>query len=159
MSLLDGWDVANAEEISFFVPTGVYEATVSDVDIKPGRKDPNAKFMVFSYLVDGFSFPVSEWKQLPSGSPAEWDKAPVQNGKSEEDIMKERLSYIKSRLKSLGVPAEYMNTISSDELVGIKVVVTISNTEDGDRTYSNVKKVVLPPSEDVEGAFGDVFDD
>lgn len=136
-------DVAGAEDLSTGIPDGVYPAEVTGAEVVRGTKNsPDGVFLVISYTVDGYEFPVKEFKSIPQGSPATWDNVIKDNrDKTEAQRNKTSLSFLKARLESLGVPPERMNTLEPEYLIGTRVVVTLKKNPQG---YSNVQKVAQP---------------
>lgn len=136
-------DVAGADDLSTGIPDGVYPAEVTNAEVIHGTKNsPDGIFLVLSYTVDGYEFPVREFKSIPKGSPATWDDTIQDNrGKTEAQRNKTSLSFLKARLASLGVPPERMNSLQPEFLIGTRVVVTLKKNPDG---YSNITKVALP---------------
>lgn len=136
-------DVAGAEELSTGVPAGTYEAVVSAAEIVEGTKNsPDTTFLVLSYQIAGYNFPIREYKSIPKGRPETWDRTVMDTkNRTEADRNNSSRSFLKARFESLGVPVERMNSVEPDDLVGIPVIVTVKKNAEG---YSNITKVVQP---------------
>jgi hypothetical protein len=131
MGLFDELDIAGAEDNPWSVPDNTYAAVVSNVEVKKDRNDNMA--MTFYYKINDGDFTdreISEYKRLPHKSDA------VQlTGKALEDAK----SYIKLRLASLGIPEERMNSVDTDDLIGIECYITVKNN----KGFANVRNVTL----------------
>lgn len=136
-------DVAGAEELSTGVPAGVYPATVTNAEVVNGTKNsPDSTFLVISYTVEGYDFPIREYKQIPKGHPSSWDdNVKDTKNKTEKQRNNTALSFLKARLNDLGVPVERMNSLQPEYLVGTQVIVTVVKNAQG---YSNITKVAQP---------------
>lgn len=141
-SLFGDLDVAGAEELSSGVPDGPRNAILTGVEVQFGKKDPNARFLVFSYTPEGYNFSVNEWKGIPSGRPETWDNT-IRDGKgrTQYDRNQLALSFLKARLVSLGVPEDRINSVQPSDLIGTPCIVTFKKDANG---YSQVTKVALP---------------
>lgn len=137
MSLFGELDVASAEEIDYRVPDNSYTAFVFDVKVAETAKKDKVG-MTITYKISEGEYAdktVQEWKQIPQPS----------DPKNPTEDEKRSLSYLKARMETLGIPAERMNTVGPDDLIGIEVVITLATKGE----YQNVKKVVL--KEDADG--------
>lgn len=134
-------DIASAETLPDGIPVGVFDGEVVSVEVKPGSKDPKAKYLVIGYKAPGWPFPSQRWHHAPEGKPESWDDT-IQDAKGEtEKVRNERArSYLKQAIMALGVPEARVNTVSPDELKGIKVVITTKQNGD----YVNISRVTLP---------------
>ena len=134
MSLFGDLDIAAASDDPFNIDEGVYEGVVSAVTTKE-TKDKTGKGLIITYTVTDEDSPmvgrkIDEWKNLPQ-------PADPHNLTPEED---RDASFLKMRLKSLGVAEEDMNTVEPDDLIGTEVVFTVKKKGE----YTNVVKVELP---------------
>lgn len=129
MSLFGDLDVASAEDNPWAVPANTYEMDLFKVEVKD--KD-GKKGLILTYKISAGEHKdktVSEYKAIPQ--PAD----PKNPTKEESDA----LSYLKMRLKSLGVPESRMNTVDINDLQGTACIVTVAINGE----YTNVKKVEL----------------
>lgn len=138
-------DIASAADDPFAVADGTYEATLTKSSVEKSTK--GGKGLTFEYTIHDADDEamngrkISEWKTIPStnddGSFEDPDTAPT------------FLSFIKQRLKSLGVPDNEMNTVQPSELIGLEVIVTVAtktSKKDG-QDYQNVTKLRLASDE------------
>lgn len=138
-SIFGDLDVANAEDNPFEVEAGTYEATVTDVQVKPTAKGDKTGLILEYTITDESNNgkKVSEWKEIPDKNSPNAARA---------------ASFLKMRLASLGVPEGRMNDLQTDDLMNLDVVVTVTKSTGKDGTvYTNVNKVVLN-----EGNTGDI---
>ena len=129
MSLFGELDVESAEDNPFAIPDGVYDAAVFEVKVGPTKNKDKVGMTLVYKITEGpqTGKTVQEWKHVPQPADA---KNPT-----EEEAR--ALSYLKARMISLGVPAEKINTIQSDDLLGREVVITLVTKGE----YQNVRKV------------------
>lgn len=126
---------------------GVYEATILKVELenKPDKKDSSKTnyFMVFSYSIPKYEYPVREYFSLPA-SKGPWDnttvigKDPSGNPITEDSNNKWLLGLIKKRLLEIGVPESKVNEVDpiAGHLNGIEVVLTLVQNKE----YVNIKR-------------------
>lgn len=138
--IFGGFDVAGAPELG--IPDGPHPGTL----VKFGKEfsQKGEPYVVFHYTVQGIG--LQEWKGLPvDGNPNTWDRT-VQDakGRTEYDRNMQKLSFIQDRLKALGVPKERMNTVKSEDLAGMAVIVT---TKKNDRGFATVANAVVKPAQ------------
>lgn len=141
MSLFGELDVQSAEEIDYSIPDNTYPAFVFDVKVGRTKADPSKNKvsklgMTIVYKISEGDYEgrqVQEWKQIPE---------PVDPKNLTEDE-KKSLSYLKTRMLSLGVPENRVNSVGPDDLIGSEVVITLVSKGE----YQNVRKVV--PKADV----------
>lgn len=136
MGLFGELDVASAADDPFKVPANVYEATVTDVEVKP-TQDQSKVGMTLIYTVtaddaDGehVGKTIREWKQIPQ--PADPKKL------SAED--KRAMSFLKARLLDLGIPEDRVNKVEPADLIGKDVTIQV---KEGKKDFMNVAKVTL----------------
>jgi hypothetical protein len=130
--LFAGLDMNTVPSDPFNVPPDAYECTVSDVRIETTKGTTPNTGMVFEYTVrtgDHAGKKIKDWKTFPQIAPGT-KPTPEELG---------QLSWIKSRMLSLGVPEEKINSVTPDFFKGIDVIVT--TVKNGD--YVNVKTVKL----------------
>ena len=148
MSLFGELDVQSAEEIDYSIPDNTYPAFVFDVKVgmtkgDPANNKPKKLGMTLIYKVSEGQYEgrqVQEWKQIPQ---------PADPKNLTEDEQK-ALSYLKTRMISLGIPENRVNDVTPEDLIGREVVITLVSKGE----YQNVRKVV--PKNDV-AAIGDKF--
>lgn len=133
MSIFGDLDIASAADDPFEVPPNVYNAVVSDVKVGP-TKDQSKVGMTIVFTIESddehSGKSVREWKHIPQ--PAD-PKNP-----SGED--KRAMSFLKSRLVDLGIPAERVNSVTPEDLIGKEVTIDVRK---GKGDFTNVNKVTL----------------
>lgn len=130
MSLFGELDVQSAEDLDFTIPDNTYPAFVFDVKVGP-TKNKDKVGMTLIYKISEGEYEdrtVQEWKQIPQ--PAD--------PKNMTEDEKRSLSYLKARMESLGVPAERINSVTPEDIIGTEVVITLVTKGE----YQNVRKVV-----------------
>ena len=145
MGLLDDYqiDMDEVEASTGFKtpPDDTYRFAVGDAFIrevkgKDGKADVN--YLILNYLLadeegvaTGDSY--DEWFGLPQD--------PSARTKREEDA----LGRYKTRLLSLGIAPEDVNSAGTDELVGIQGIFTLvsSKAKNSDRVYQNIRNLSL----------------
>lgn len=138
MSLFGDLDIQNAQDDPFNIDEGTYKGTVTAVAVKE-HKDKTKKGLVFTYTVIDEESPmlgrkIDEWKNLPQPE----DPSNL-TPEEERDA-----SFLKMRLKSLGIPEDEMNSVGAEDLLAIDVYFTVKKKGE----YTNVTKVEL--ASDVE---------
>lgn len=132
MGLFGDLDVASGEADPFHVPANTYEADLYKAEVKD--KD-DKKALILTYKIsDGphKGKTVGEFKTIPQ---------PADPNNLTEDESKAR-NYLTQRLASLGIPKERMNSVDTNDLQGLAVVITVVNNGE----YTNVRKVELRES-------------
>lgn len=149
MGLLDDYqiDMDEVEVTTGFksIPDDTYQFAVGDAYIrtikaKSGGNDVD--YLLINYLLadeegvaTGDSF--DEWFGLPQD--------PTARTKREDDA----LGRYKARLLSLGIAPEDVNSVGTDELVGIRGVFTlVSSTAKDGKVYQNIRGLSLSDVED-----------
>jgi hypothetical protein len=147
MGLFGDLDVASAPEIESGIKPGAYNAKVLSVVMQEGSKNnPDKNFLVFEYESPQWPFSLSEYKEIPKGSPGAWDRTVSDaKGRTEFERNTSAMSYIKARLLSLGVPESRVNTVDPSELVGLNVIVKVKQNGE----YSNITSVTVPQASGV----------
>lgn len=122
-------DLSNVEAPEYSGPADdIYEFTLGDVSLVASSKNPQNKFIVFSYLLGETGLTYKEWFGLPLDPASPTDK----------EIQK--LGFYKQRLLSLGVSADDINTVTSDELVGTTGTFELRTTRaKNGNEYQNIK--------------------
>lgn len=132
MGLFGDLDIEAASDNPFDIPADKYGCAVIKVE-RTRNKDDNADFLVFTYVIEegnaAIGQEVSEWKKIPASD----DEPGADRAKS----------FIKQRLLSLGVPEKRVNTVNSEDLLGVKVWATIKPGKNG---YPSISKVELQDS-------------
>lgn len=135
MGIFGDLDVASASDNPFAIPDNTYECYLTEVAVRP-TKDGSKVGLNLTYRIasgDKEDRRIKEWKHIPAGSD-------LTSTDSEVKAAAERaLSFLKMRLKELGVPAEKMNDLQPDDLIGKHVNVSVK-TIDG---FVNVQRVAL----------------
>jgi len=142
MSLFGELDVQSASDDPFGVPVGIYEAFVYEVKTGPTKKGDKVGLSIL-YKVDGGEHDgkvVSEWKQIPQ----------IMDPKNPTADEARSLSFLKQRMLSLGVTEDQINTVSPDDLVGTKVVITLKQNGE----YTNISKVAKHNGESIASVAG-----
>jgi hypothetical protein len=140
MGIFQGLDVASAADDPFSVDDGTYYATVSKCSVETAGN--GSKGLTFEYTIHDAEDEkfngrkTSEWKTIPE---------PIDDRGTLDEKGQQHLSFLKQRLKSLGVPDSEMNEISPEDLLGIEVIITLRTTtskKDG-MEYQNVRSLKL----------------
>lgn len=111
---------------------GVYEATVTDIYTMEGTKNyPERKWVLIDYTLDETGTTVSDWFQMPDDPANPTDKE------------RQKLRYYVNRLGDLGVERNNINTVKMDDLIDLRVVVTLRTKGQ----YQNITQVDLLPDD------------
>lgn len=138
MSIFGELDFASVQDNPWSVEDGTYEAILAEFKVGPTKAGDKVGVMI-SYKLNDSGSSVSEWKEIPSQ-----EALATAEGKR-------AASFLKQRLASLGVPESHMNSVTAQELVGTRVLVTVKNNtaRDGSgRVYTNVTNVALDEAGD-----------
>jgi hypothetical protein len=139
-SMFEGLDLEGAADDPFAIPDGVYDAFVTEFRVGPTKdKSKNGLTTIFR-ISEGEheGKTVQRWLLVPS-------VADPKNPTAEEA---KAMSFIKSHLLSLGVPAERVNTVTAEDIVGTEVEISIKNANG----YTNVRKISV--KQEGQGSFG-----
>lgn len=121
-----GLGSSEVKALSNYLPDGTYPAYVFEVALKPGKSNPNDRYLVITYKVAEESsyqgMTVQEWK---SANPYDDNK---------------KKGYLKARLMDFGVPESRLNDVNPQDLVGIKVNIRVVNNG----SFRNVQSVENP---------------
>lgn len=131
---------------NYDVPDGVYLFEIGRAFTWESEEDGRTAFVI-EYLLDdeeGTTGTKSEWFNLP-----EDPSAPT-------DYEKTRLSFLKSRLLSLGFSKEEIPTVEAEQLEGIVGTLQMASTagkgKNKGKTYQNVRNVKVAETEPEEAA-------
>lgn len=139
MSIFGDLDIASAVDDPFALADGTYEATVTKCSVQEANSGD--KGFTLEYTAHDCDDPAMEGRKQ-----SEWLTIPeMENGEfSDPEKGPMHLSFLKKRLKSLGVPEDQMNSVEPDDLLDLEVVITVKKTGE----YVNIKKLVLANSDD-----------
>lgn len=132
MGLFGDLDVSSAQDDPFKIPANTYACTLTDVKVGPTKAGDKVG-MTLVYTIQEGDFEgddITEWKEIP-------------NPQDPQNLTKEEAraaSFLKQRLLNLGIPESRINSVESEDLIGLDVYVT---TKDGKNGYVNVNKVEL----------------
>jgi len=139
---VDNWD--DIPDATFDIDDGTYKGYITNAQILGTKDEPNAKYLVVTYKVTEpekskmVGKEKQEWKRI--SPPKGWNhENPEANS---DDLIKKReqnLSFLKTRLVSLGVPTSRFKSLKGSDLMGLKVIFTLA-TKKG---YQNFTKVEL----------------
>jgi hypothetical protein len=134
-------DIASAADDPFAVTDGTYYATLTKCSKEESSR--GSKGLTFEYTIHD-----AEDEQMDGRKISEWKTIP----EADDENAALHMSFIKQRLKSLGVPESEMNTVKPDELIGLEVIVTVATkkSKKDDQEYQNVTKMRLN-TDDAEG--------
>lgn len=145
MSLFQDMDLASAADDPFGIPADTYDAVISDIIIKEPKQVTDDKgaapFFILEYTIEGGDYDSKtqqEWKRMPSTDSNDPGYRLSAEGK-------QRASFIKSRLLSLGIPESRVDTVGRDDLIGIKVRITIKKNGDYTNIPQNGVELREPP--------------
>lgn len=145
MGLFKDLDLKNAEDNPWHKPDGFYTCVVYSVELQETR-DKSKVMCVFTYRVVDFpdkpilnGQDIKEWKWVPTPEDLENDP----EGKAALS-----LSFLKNRIKSLGVPEDRLNDFEPDDVRGLKVIVEGQNRNGN----FNVREVKLFDSAEAESS-------
>lgn len=138
MSLFGDLDIESAEDDPFAIPDNTYDCFLTDVTVKP-TKDESKVGMTLEFTIsegDHAEKKIQEWKRIPASS-----ELTSEDTKIKADAER-AMSFLKARMLDLGIPAERINSVGRDDLVGIHCLVAVKNNNG----YTNVRKVTLAPA-------------
>ncbi len=110
--LFAGLDLANAPDNPFEIPTDWYDLIISDVEVKPGKKNPDHNFLVVELTIQGGDYDGSsmqKWLRLPK--PSDADTKDVKDAKT----------YLKQFLLDVGIPESRHDVVGKDDLMNIEL--------------------------------------
>ena len=131
MGIFGDLDLDTVASDPFKVEDGTYEADVTGATVGETAKGDKIGLTIKYTITDGdspmFGRSITEWQHIPqpSGEPTPQELRSA--------------SFLKSRLISLGVPENEMNSMQPEDLLGISVVVTVRE-KDG---YTNITRLIL----------------
>lgn len=120
------------------IPDNTYEAFVFDVSPVKPTKGGDKDGITITYKINGGDYDgevVREWKQVPR----------VAAGSEPTHEQNKQFGYIKQRLSDLGVPAERLNSVDANDLIGTKVLITTK----ANNGYVNINRVSLDSGDSV----------
>lgn len=129
MSIFADIDFGSVPDDPFAIPDNQYLSYVTKVTSGPTNAGDKVGITIVYTISDGAyeGRQITEWKQIVHpADPANPTQAEMSS-----------LTYLKSRMKDLGIPASRLNDIVPDDLVGIKCVITVKNKGE----YRNVTRV------------------
>lgn len=123
MSLFGDLDIASASDDPFGIPAGTYPCIISDAKAGRNKDDNKTGLTIFYKITEGepAGNTAQEWKTIQSDG----DTDP------KSDANKKNASYIKMRLRELGIPEDRMNTVEPNDLKGIEGYVTMGEPNNG----------------------------
>jgi hypothetical protein len=134
MGIFGDLDIASAADNPNEIPPNTYYCSIFRVTTAPTRDGAKLGMTITYKILDGDykDKQFTEWKEIPQ--PVD----PRNPTKDEERAM----SFIKTRLISFGIPADQMNNLKPDDLLGIEVdVSTVENPKNP--LYPQVRRVSL----------------
>lgn len=149
MGLFGDLDIAAAADDPFAVEDGTYITVVTSCKTQTSQKD-GKKGLTFDFTIEEeddnpekmWGRKISEWLTIPetdeNGEFKDPDKGPI------------FMSFIKRRLKALGVPEDEMNSVEPDDLIGIREITTVKTKND----FQNIVKMVLCSDEESSSGWG-----
>lgn len=137
MSLFGDLDLTDISDDPFAIPDNVYHCHVTGVKSAMTKADPSKNKtsklgMTIEYSIadgDQKGKKFTEWKRIPE--PAD--------PKNMTDDEKRDATYLKKRLVDFGIPADMMNKVMPEDIIGASLDVKVV-TEGG---YVRVKNVTL----------------
>jgi hypothetical protein len=134
-SLFGELDIASASDDPYGVPDDTYKCVVSDLKIAVNSKGNRGMTLTFKVTEGDFvGAEITDYKRLPSDK----DKEPLV-GKKKEDA----LSYVKLRLRDLGIPDSRMNSLTREDVIGTECYVSTQRKTVNDSTFTNVRNISL----------------
>lgn len=139
MSIFGDMDIASAADDPFAVEDGTYPTLITKCSVQKSNK--GGKGLTFDYTIQEGD-DVNE--EMVGRKISEWLTIPDEN--TPEDKVETFKSFIKRRLKALGIPEEEMNSVQPEELINLEPVITVKTTpeKDGKGPFQNITKMVLP---------------
>lgn len=125
-SIFGDIDWGNVQDDPFQIPDNSYVAYVTKVSVGPTKAGDKIG-MTLVYTIDGGEYngrDVTEWKAIPQI--ADPKNPTVEEARS--------LSFLKQRMLQLGVPEARIASVSPEDLVGIRCVITVRTKGE----YTNV---------------------
>ena len=130
MGMFEDYADIDGTAIDYSIANGVYPMTITGAKFIDHSKKPGVQQFQITYTVD------PEVEDFGGKTVSEFfDLDPA--------LPENRKAWLKRRFVSLGFDDEAVRTLEPDELIGIDVTVTVINKPGPDRTYTNVKSVVL----------------
>lgn len=148
-SLFGDLDVASAADDPFSLPVDTYLCTITKAeraatsatkDLTPAEQKMGLKL---EYTVTEGAYSgniIQDWKEIPKKVPA---------GEQDADYLR-KLSFLKQRILSFGVPESRINGVKPEELLGTDIVVTLTKSKK-DNTRIFIQKIVPADSNNSAG--------
>ena len=142
-SIFGDLDMNTVADDPWSVKDGTYVFDLTECKAGPTSKG-DKKGMTFTWTVTesdddptmlGRKF--TEWLEIPT-------PADPKNLTADEE---QKASRLKSRILSLGVPSERVNSVSTGELLGTRAVIRIATTSKNGNNYQNIKDLKLKDSD------------
>lgn len=131
MGLFEGIDIESAADDPFAVDDGTYAAFVTEIKVGL-TKDESKTGMTTTFRIsegENEGKLVSRWLLVPT----------IEDPKNPTADESRALSFLKSHLMSLGVPAEQVNSVDADDLIGTEVYINVRSANG----YTNVRRITL----------------
>lgn len=119
-------DIASAEDNPWGIPDNTYACVVSKAEAKPTRAGDKVGLNLEYTITEGeyAKRSITEWKEIPKPGDT---SARAEAAKS----------FLKIRLASFDIPESRMNSVKTEDLIGLKVYVTVQTKGE----YTNVRRV------------------
>lgn len=109
---------------------GSYEFNISEARVQNGtQKYPDNVYFVISYNLD------------EHGTYQEWFTIAVDGEVTASAL--QSLGFLKTRFIGLGLPADSLNNVSSDDLEGLRGVITLTTKKNAKGEFQNISKLTL----------------
>lgn len=139
-SIFGDLDIEGASDDPFGVPVGVHPVQVTDVKVIRPKADDKDMLLLEYKVTDGDA----------TGNTVQERKTIKTDGEDANSPSARRnASFLKIRLKELGVPEARLNSVKPDDLIGVEGFLTIGEPNNG---YTNVKSFSLHNPENVQDA-------
>jgi hypothetical protein len=134
-------DLESASDDPFAVAEGTWYATVTDFYRKNPKDEAKRPGFLLEYTFDMSEDEDDEQSEVEGDDISEWFTIPEKGDMSKE--ARRQRSFLRRRMLSLGVPEAALSTVTREDLIDTKVVLTV--TKNGE--YTNVSKVSLRDDE------------
>jgi hypothetical protein len=138
MGLFGDLDVAAAADDPFAIDDGTYRGIVSECSVKESNAGKKGLSLVYTVT--------DEESPMAGRNASEWKTIPSDDDDMSDSERARAASFLKQRLKSLGIPEDRMNDFEPEDAIDLEVLFTVKTNHKGDNTYVNVTKVVLADS-------------
>jgi hypothetical protein len=130
-------DLEDAADDPFAVAEGTWYATVTDFYRKQPKAEDKRPGFLLEYTFDPAEDEEDEQSEVEGDDISEWFTIP-EPGDNSKDARRQR-SFLRRRMLSLGVPEAALSSVTREDLIDVKVVLTVSKNGE----YTNVTKVTL----------------